>query len=626
MTNDDTNPNTKMRQTIAGTWSFGRRYSFGILHSSFVISKAFHAAANWAAAKLMKLLFGYSSRIYVIGRENLERGGGFLLASNHISHFDPFIISAVARRKIDWMAMAEFFPWPIVGWFLRAVDAFPAARDRADRRTIRTAIERLKTGRIVGLFPEGGIRDGSRSLLHGAPLRAGASTLAHIAHVPIIPCVILGSDRLYNPKRWLPLRRTPVWIAFGDPVPSFTELEKTAARARLEQQVTSVFQKLYAELCEKFQLMPDDLPHSPQARFGLRGRVHTVQNGDTAPHSRIARVRAKAVDHAMCASMNLLQSRHRLHARSREEMQRYLADCEKLTIHEYYSAPQPVDVSAALGNGATSRILTWRSPIQTRFPVNDTARVDLFPSRRGWNAPTVLMLHALLSATHFGYRRLARRFNERGWNACFVHLPYHYSRVPRGYWNGELAVTADLIRNAEGLRQGVMEVRQLLGGLRNVGCSQLGILGTSYGGWIGALVAAVEPDLHFVALMAPIVNVEHAIWQNPGASFMRRELRRMNIEPVLVARHFHLSSPSHTQPLCDPARVLFVSGEFDTIARPDHLEEIHQRWRGSHLLRVRQGHFGYRMLRETVAHLAQRDLLSVENDSHPRALGRLMRA
>ena len=55
--------------------------------------------------------------------------------------------------------------------------------DRADLKTIRTAIDRLKRGRIVGLFPEGGIRDGARSLLEGAPLRPGAATLAQIARM-----------------------------------------------------------------------------------------------------------------------------------------------------------------------------------------------------------------------------------------------------------------------------------------------------------------------------------------------------------------------------------------------------------------------------------------------------------
>ena len=215
----------------------------------------------------MKLLFGCVARVRVVRRENANHDGGFLLVANHISHFDPFIISSVVRRKIDWMAMAEFFPIPLLGHFLRAVDAFPADRNRADRATIRTAIERSKSGRIVGLFPEGGIRDGARSLLEGAPLRPGASALAHIAGVPILPCVIVGSDRLYSKTRWLPLRRTPIWIAFGDAIPPFPELEKSAARACIERELAAAFRRLYAELHGKFSLTPDDLPHPPRERM-----------------------------------------------------------------------------------------------------------------------------------------------------------------------------------------------------------------------------------------------------------------------------------------------------------------------------------------------------------------------
>jgi 1-acyl-sn-glycerol-3-phosphate acyltransferase len=594
-----------------------------------MIGKIFHSVANRAAALFMKALFGYSARIYVVGCENMKRAGGFLLASNHISHFDPFIISSVARRKIDWMAMAEFFPIPIAGLFLRAVDAFPAARDRADRKTIRTAIERLKNRRIVGVFPEGGIRDGAHSLLEGAPLRAGASTLAHMADVPIVPCVILGSDRLYAKRNWLPLRRTPVWIAFGEPISHFPELEKSAARERIEQELTAAFQRLYAELRRQFQLTSDDLPHPPRERMKEHARVlhHEDQEGHEekfqeaesdhlrglrvlrggAKSNMLHRAAAGAVDFAMCASMNLLQSRHRLNGRSAEEMERYVAECEKLTPREYYAARHDIALATAIRNGNDASI-TWRSPIETEFPRNNVARADLFPCARGKTAPTVIMLHALMSATHIGYRRWAARFNELGWNACFIHLPYHYSRVPRGYWNGELAITANLIRNAEGLRQGVTELRQLIAALREHGCSEFGILGTSYGGWIGALLAMVEQDLRFVALMCPIVNVEHAIWQNPGTAFMRRELRRAEIAPELVARHFHLSSPLHNVPACDPARVLFVSGDFDLIARPADIDAIQQKWRGSELLQVPQGHFGYRMMRETVARLKERGL------------------
>src|SRR5437773_11824607 len=221
----------------------------------------FYSFANRTAALLMKLLFGCVSRVWVLRRENANHAGGFLLAANHISHFDPFIISSVVRRKIDWMTMAEFFRFPLLGLLLRAVDAFPADRHRADRKTIRTAIERLKSGHVVGLFPEGGIRDRAKSMLEGAPLRPGAATLAHIAGVPILPCVIVGSDRLYSKRCWLPLRRTPMWVAFGNPISAYPNLQKSGLRERIEHELAAAFRNLYAELRAKFQLTENDLPH-----------------------------------------------------------------------------------------------------------------------------------------------------------------------------------------------------------------------------------------------------------------------------------------------------------------------------------------------------------------------------
>jgi 1-acyl-sn-glycerol-3-phosphate acyltransferase len=575
---------------------------------------------SYRAGKLLvRLVFGCVTRVRVLRRENANCVGGFLLATNHISHFDPFIISLVIRRKIDWMTIAEFFRPRTLGVLLRAVDAFPVNRDRADRKTIRTAIDRLKEGHVVGLFPEGGIRDGARSVLQGAPLSPGASTLAHIARIPILPCVIVGTDRLYSTRRWLPSfrGRTPIWIAFGNPISHFPELKKSEARQRIESELAAAFKGLYAELQETFHLRTDDLPHSPRERMaGKAGANRCGHDAAAQPHSNNGVVRRRAkesglhryaangVDAFLCASINFLHARHRLNGRSREEMERYVEQCERLTADQYYASAHDDNLVEALGNG--HRTITWHSPIKTQFPANNIAYADFFSSERGRSAPTVLILHALMSTSSVGYHHCAEQFNELGWNACFLQLPYHYSRVPRGYWNGELAVTCNLIRNAEGLRQGVMELRQLISALRERGSGEFGVLATSYGGWIGALLSMVEPDLRFVALMAPIVNIEHAIWESPAARSIRRELRRANIEPSLIARHFHLSSPIHNVPQTDPARVLFVAGEFDSIAPLEQLERIHQRWRGSELLRVRQGHFGYRMLRDTIARLHER--------------------
>src|SRR4029077_11935572 len=127
------------------------------------------------------------------------------------------------------------------------------------------------------------------------------------------------------------------------------------------------------------------------------------------------------------------------------------------------------------------------------------AQARLFLSAPGgWSAPTGIFLHALMSASDLGYRETARRFNQNGWNAIFPHLPFHYSRVQGGHFNGVLALTANLPRHAETLRQAVKEMRRVTGYWRDLGCRRFGIIGTSYGGWIGALLSFVEGDFEFI--------------------------------------------------------------------------------------------------------------------------------
>lgn len=312
---------------------------------------------------------------------------------------------------------------------------------------------------------------------------------------------------------------------------------------------------------------------------------------------------ASFLDIAMCAAMNAVQWRHHLHANSLAELEAYILQGEQTNIRDYYSAPGEPD-------GLVSRDdeLRWSSPVRTAFPENDHTHVDLYPCSAGWSAPTVLMLHALMSASDIGYRGWAKRFNQLGWNACFLHLPFHYSRKPGGYMNGELAISADLVRTAQGLRQGVVELRQLMHMLRNRGCREFGIWGTSYGAWIGALLSFVEADFRFIALMQPIANVEHAVWESGAAIWMRRRLRQNGVTPSLVERHFHLSSPLHGTPLCPGDRVLLVAGDYDRIALPQDVRALHEKWRGSELLVIPQGHFGYRIMPATLARLIERQV------------------
>ena len=324
----------------------------------------------------------------------------------------------------------------------------------------------------------------------------------------------------------------------------------------------------------------------------------TLQERETPRRKPVVHAFEKALagtmDGAMCLMINALQLRLRDHVCSREDLQTYLSACSVLSREEFYP------MLPASGKRLDGSWITWDTPFASGFAENDRARVRIQIGRRGASGPTVLMLHALMSTSEIGYLRVARWFNQRGWNTVFPHLPFHYSRRPRGYLNGELAVTANLIRNGETLRQGVTELRQLMAMLREGGCTEFGILGTSFGGWNGALLSFLEADFRFVALIQPIVNIEHAIWRNPAAASMRRLLRARGIQPGDSERHAHLSSPLHGVPLCGADRVVVTAGVYDSVSPAGELLNLGNRWAGSRLLEVRQGHFGHRALRETL--------------------------
>jgi hypothetical protein len=303
---------------------------------------------------------------------------------------------------------------------------------------------------------------------------------------------------------------------------------------------------------------------------------------------------ASGLDAMVCAVINGMQWKLRKHVCTQEEFDTYLSACEPVSRDEFYRVPtMPLFVRA--GN-----YLEWPSPVKTLFPENQTARARIFLSDQGFGAPTLIFLHALMSAYDTGYCRIAAGLNRRGWNAALIHLPYHYSRVPRGHFNGALAITANLAQNGETLRQAVIEVRQLMEFFRQKGCPEFGLLGTSYGGWVGSLVSFLEKEFRFVSLLQPIVDIEHAIWYSPVSSVMRRTLLATGIGQGMSRRHAHLTSPLDGQPLCGGDRVLVVGGTYDSISPPAELKQLATVWPGSRLILVEQGHFGYSAMREAL--------------------------
>lgn len=162
---------------------------------------------------LLRLIWKLYFRWEVYGKDNLPAAGGALLAANHVSYLDPPLMGCAVDRHVHFMAKKELFAIPGLGWLMRRFGSFPVDRGGADRKAIRKALEVLRSGHVVGIFPEGTRGDG-KTLLKAQP---GTVLLAAKAGVPIVPMAITGVERVLPPGRWFP-RPAKIRIFIGEPI------------------------------------------------------------------------------------------------------------------------------------------------------------------------------------------------------------------------------------------------------------------------------------------------------------------------------------------------------------------------------------------------------------------------
>ena len=150
-------------------------------------------------------------RLRARGLEHLPEGG-FVLAANHTSNFDPWPLGMplFPRRHLRFMAKSELFN-PILKPILVSGGAFPVRRGQADLEAISRAVELVREGEIVVMFPEGTRRKKGLRKKHEPRAHTGAARIALTAGSPLVPAAIKGTDQL---SRLAPLR-----VAYGSPVP-----------------------------------------------------------------------------------------------------------------------------------------------------------------------------------------------------------------------------------------------------------------------------------------------------------------------------------------------------------------------------------------------------------------------
>ena len=219
-----------------------------------------------------QVLIPLSHAVYrptILGKENVPRSGGVLLASNHLSFIDSFVIPLAAPRPVNFLAKSDYFTGPGIAGAIRrelftAMGAIPVDRNSASaaQESLDSALEVLRAGGAFGIYPEG-TRSRDGRLYRG---RTGVAWLALTADAPVVPVGLVGTEEVQPVGASMP-RLARVTVRFGEPISpdSYAGMPAGRARRELTDDVMTAIQGLTGQECAGTY---NDVPSRPAGQTG----------------------------------------------------------------------------------------------------------------------------------------------------------------------------------------------------------------------------------------------------------------------------------------------------------------------------------------------------------------------
>lgn len=189
-----------------------------------------------------------TSHAVILHKERADRRGAYILASNHCSPYDIPALIGASPRRLDFLSIVEMQSNPMVARLYQGMNCEFVDRSRRDPTAVRALVERLRRGRVVAMFPEGGIKAGEESAVHGGRIRPGCVHLAQLSGAPIVPCVLMGTGSYWKPMSWLPLKRTWFGVNYGKPIRVGAGADAATARQQATVRLQAAYRALYEEL------------------------------------------------------------------------------------------------------------------------------------------------------------------------------------------------------------------------------------------------------------------------------------------------------------------------------------------------------------------------------------------
>jgi 1-acyl-sn-glycerol-3-phosphate acyltransferase len=204
---------------------------------------------GWSFFRILyKFYFGWR----VFNPERVPLKGPAILAANHASFLDPFLVGAGVKREINYLARENLFRFPIVGWVLHRWQAVPVDREGGGAKGLKIILDRLLAGGAIILFPEGTrTRDG-----HLQPARSGIGLTVIKSAAPVVPVRVFGTYEAYSRHTRFPRPRR-VTVKYGRPM--LFEALRAEAKGCSRQRLKELYQQIADQIMTAIaQLEPRD--------------------------------------------------------------------------------------------------------------------------------------------------------------------------------------------------------------------------------------------------------------------------------------------------------------------------------------------------------------------------------
>lgn len=198
--------------------------------TKFVQRKWFYNLAVFLVKSFLKLFYG----LEVSGTEHIPKSGGIIVASNHISSFDPPVMGVSVPREINYMAKKELYKNRYVRALILGLRTFPVDRSKSDMNAIKEALRRLRAGVAIGIFAQGTRNKGDAEAFNGA------SYLAQRAGAPLVPAAIWREGRSFH-------------VRFGEPI-----IPEGKSREEMQAMTAELMQRVRALMPAWQEKAPDN--------------------------------------------------------------------------------------------------------------------------------------------------------------------------------------------------------------------------------------------------------------------------------------------------------------------------------------------------------------------------------